>query len=40
MVKAREGSGSGRVQSVERAIALLEAVADAPSDGEPVAVLA
>ena len=36
MVKARDG----RVQSVERAVALLEAVADGSTEGEPVAVLA
>jgi DNA-binding IclR family transcriptional regulator len=40
VVKAREGAGNGRVQSVERAIALLEAVAAGPADGEPVAALA
>jgi DNA-binding IclR family transcriptional regulator len=40
VVKARAGSGNGRVQSVERAVALLEAVADGSVDGEPVAVLA
>ena len=40
MVKAGEGPGSGRVQSVERAVALLEAVADGSAEGEPVAVLA
>jgi DNA-binding IclR family transcriptional regulator len=35
-----EGQARGRVQSVERAIALLEAVADSPPGGDPVAVLA
>jgi DNA-binding IclR family transcriptional regulator len=40
VVKAGEGSASGRVQSVERAVALLEAVASGSVDGEPVAVLA
>jgi DNA-binding IclR family transcriptional regulator len=40
VVKGVATSGNGRVQSVERAVALLEAVAAGPVDGEPVALLA
>jgi DNA-binding IclR family transcriptional regulator len=40
LISSPEDDRSGRVQSVDRAVALLRAVADAAPDGAPVAVLA